>query len=211
MSNNTQNVIHIFDKHASDYKDKFMDVNMYAETFDLFCRNIEKENADILELACGPGNITNYLLDKRPDFKILGTDLAPSMLELAKINNPGTEFKLMDCRELNTIDQKFDGIMCGFCLPYVSEEEAVKLIADALELLNPKGLIYISTMEENEDIQSGVRTSSHGDKMYMYYHKADYLTNALIENNFKIIELQRLNYPGPDGKKVTDLIIIAGK
>jgi 2-polyprenyl-3-methyl-5-hydroxy-6-metoxy-1,4-benzoquinol methylase len=186
MNNNTQNVIHIFDKHASDYQDKFMDVNMYGETFDLFCRNIEKENADLLELACGPGNITNYLLNKRPDFKILGTDLSPSMLELAKINNPGAEFKLMDCRDLNKIEKKFDGIMCGFCLPYVSEEEAVKLIADASALLNPKGLIYISTMEENEDAKSGIRTSSHGDKMYMYYHKAVYLRNALLEIILKL-------------------------
>jgi 23S rRNA G2069 N7-methylase RlmK/C1962 C5-methylase RlmI len=39
--------------------------------------------------------------------------------------------------------------MCGFCLPYLSKEEAVKLIRDAAAILNPDGVFYISTMEDD--------------------------------------------------------------
>jgi len=42
------------------------------------------EQAKVLELACGPGNITKCLLSKRPDLEILATDIAPNILELAK-------------------------------------------------------------------------------------------------------------------------------
>jgi hypothetical protein len=35
-----------------------MEMDLYNDTFDLFCNSIEKENADMLELAYGPGNIT---------------------------------------------------------------------------------------------------------------------------------------------------------
>ncbi len=202
--------VDVFNKLASAYQDKFMDVNGYGDTFDFFCNSIKKENAEILELACGPGNITKYLLQKRPDFKILGTDLAPNMIDLAKLNNPTAEFQLMDCRDLERIEKKYEAIMCGFCLPYLSKEEAVKLIKDSSIVLKPKGLLYISTMED-EYSKSAFKKGSGGDEIFMHYHEAGYLTNALEENQFKILKLQRQDYPMPDGTTAIDLILIAEK
>lgn len=206
----TKIAIDVFNKMANVYQDKFMDVNLYKDSFDLFCNSIVTENAEILELACGPGNITKYLLNIRPDFKILGTDLAPNMIELAKINNPTAEFQLMDCRDMDLIDKKYDAIMCGFCLPYLSKEESIKLISDASKRLKPNGVFYLSTMEDDY-IKSGFKKGSAGDEIFMHYHQADYLTNTLQENMFEIIELKRQDYPAQDGTKTTDLIIIAKK
>ncbi|HLA56478.1 MAG TPA: class I SAM-dependent methyltransferase [Flavobacterium sp.] len=198
----------VFDKCANLYQDKFMDVGLYHRSFDLFCDSIAKENADVLELACGPGNITKYLSKKRPDLKILGTDLAPNMIALAKKNNPTATFQLLDCREIGSIDKKYDAIMCGFCLPYLSKEEAVKLIRDAAQILNPGSVIYISTMEDDYS-KSGYKKGSTGDEIFMNFHQADYLSTALGENHFNIIDLQRQNYPEKDGTNTIDLIIIA--
>ena len=206
----TKMAIDIFDKRASEYQAKFMDVGLYHDTFDLFCKSIKKENAEILEFACGPGNITRYVLNKRPDFKILGIDLAPNMIELAKRNNPTSEFQCMDCRDIRLLGKKYDAVMCGFCLPYLSKEESVQLISDVYNLLESNGLLYISTMEDDY-AKSGLESSSSGDQMFIHYHEADYLTQALLENGFKIIDVQRIEYPKQDGSKTTDLVIIAGK
>ena len=187
-----------------------MDVSLYGDTFDLFCKSFEKNNAEILELACGPGNITKYLLEKRPDFKILGTDLAPNMISLAKINNPTADFQLLDCKDIDKIQKKYDGIMCGFCLPYLSKEEALKLISDSGKILNPDGVIYISTMEDDYS-KSGIKQGSGGDEIFMHYHEAYYLSKSLNENGFKIIDLQRINSIMTDGTNVVDLIIVAQK
>jgi len=206
----TKMAIDVFDKRANEYQARFMDVGLYHDTFDLFCNSITKENAEILELACGPGNITRYILNKRPDFKILGIDLAPNMIELAKRNNPTATFQCMDCRDIRLLGKKYDAVMCGFCLPYLSKEESVQLINDVYNLLEFNGLLYISTMEDDY-AKSGLERSSSGDQMYIHYHEADYLTQALLENGFKIIEMQRKEYPKQDGSKTTDLVIIAGK
>lgn len=209
--NTTDQIINIFNKSANSYQKKFMDVSLYHDTFDIFCNHITKENTDILEIACGPGNITKYLLSIQPDFKIFGIDLAPKMIALSKTNNPKAEFILMNCRDISSLKKKYDGIMCGFALPYLSKEESRKLIADTSGLLRSGGILYLSTMEENSYNKSGVRSSSAGEQMYMYYHKAGYLVNSLKENNFKVIDLQRIEYPDGDGAITTDLIIIAGK
>jgi ubiquinone/menaquinone biosynthesis C-methylase UbiE len=208
---NTKNAVAIFDKLAKVYQQKFMDVGLYHQSFDQFCDYLANENAAVLELGCGPGNITRYLLEKRPDLKIMGTDLSPNMIALARINNPNAEFGLLDCREIHTINQQYDAIMCGFCLPYLSKDETAVLIRNAFQLLDPDGIIYISTMEENEENKSGLRKSSSGDELYMYYHRTVDLTTALQAAGFKIITLQHQDYPTDDGIKTTDLIIIARK
>jgi len=105
-----------FNKCAAIYQDKFMDVSLYHDSFDRFCNEIPID-AEILELACGPGNITSYLLEKHPNYKIHGIDLAENMIELAGANNSKAQFEVMDCRHIAEINRKFDAIMCGFCLP----------------------------------------------------------------------------------------------
>lgn len=198
----------VFDKRASEYQHKFMDVSHYGRSFDLFCNSIRAKNAEILEIACGPGNITAYLLNKRKDFNILGLDLAPNMIVLAGENNPTASFQLMDCRDIVQLNKKFDGIMCGFCLPYLSKEEAIQLIADASALLNPGGIFYLSTMEADYQ-QSGWQSNSLGDQIYMHYHQADYLCTTLEKYNFNIISIERQQVPVADAANSVDLIIIA--
>lgn len=204
----TKIAVAVFDKLAKEYQDKFMDVSLYSDTFDFFCDSISRENAEVLEIACGPGNITNYLLGKRPDLKILGIDLAPKMIELAKDNNPTAKFQIMDCRDIEIFENKFDAIVCGFCLPYLSKEETKKLIADSSILLNPDGLLYISTMEADYS-NSGLQKGSSGDEIYMHFHEAGYLTAFLKENHFTVLSVVRKNSIMSNGTEVVDLVIIS--
>ncbi len=210
--NNSKNTIKLYNKYATQYQDKFMDMDLYADTYDLFCDLIEKKAADIFEIACGPGNITKYLLSKRPDFKIQAIDLATNMIELAKSNIPSARFEVMDCRDIDKIDKKFDAIMCGFCLPYLSKDEALQLIEDASKLVKQGGIFYMSTMEDDYS-KSGYEGASFGgeDKMFIHYHQSDYLLKAMENNGFMNIKKFYKDYPEKDGTITKDLIIIAKK
>ena len=201
--------VEVFNKMASAYEGKFMDVSLYGDTFDFFCNQI-KNKGEVIELACGPGNITKYLLNKRPDLTILGTDLSANMIELAKKNNPTAEFQLMDCRDIGKIEKKYDAIMCGFCLPYLSKEETSQLIHDASKVVKPKGVLYLSTMEDDYE-KSAFKKGSGGDEIFMHYYRAKFLSETLKKNNFTILDLKRKESVMTDGTEVVDLIIIAGK
>ncbi len=80
----TKIAVDLFDKHAEEYQNKFMHFDLYDDTFDIFHKNIQVQNAKILDIACGPGNITRYLLNHRQDLQIVGIDLSPKMIALAK-------------------------------------------------------------------------------------------------------------------------------
>ena len=182
-----------WNKVASLYQDKFMDLDLYNNTYDFICNSITRNNARILEIGCGPGNITKYLLSKRPDFDIYGIDIAPKMIELAKKNNPSASFEIMDIRQIDEIKTKYDGIVCGFCLPYLSEEDSQKLITDCYKLLNEKGLIYISFVE-GDPINSNFQVSSTGDRSYFYFHNSDDLKAKLMENKFEEFNTFKVEY-----------------
>lgn len=198
-----------YNKAAKNYQEKVMKMDLYDDTYDKFCWLIDKKNPEILEIACGPGNVTKYLNSKRPDFMILGIDLAPSMIELAKISNPRADFMIMDCRHISRLNKKFDAIVCGFCMPYLSKQECSKMIGDFSKLLKPGGLLYFSTMEGNYD-KSGFETTSFsgGDKVFIYYHQEVFLAACLIANGF---DLQKKQCLEPNGTFFTDMVFIAEK
>lgn len=208
----TAKAIEVFDTYAQLYMDKFMDLPDFYDSFDRFCKLIPQQNAQILELACGPGNITHYLLQKRPDFRILGTDLAPNMLELAKTNNPTAQFQLLDCRKSLSLGRKFDAVLCGFGLPYLSKTEAIQLIQDAAKILKPEGVFYLSTMEDAYEKSDWKGASNNPDyQAFIHYHEAPYLCAALIENGFQICHEDRIRSTDAKGEAVCDLVLIGRK
>lgn len=201
--------VKMFNNRAGLYEKKYMDVSSYAESLDLFCEKLGYKNLSILELACGPGNITKYLLDKCDKYKILGTDLAPAMIDLAKKNCPLATFQILDCREISNLDRDFDAIVSGFCFPYLDQDEVKTLIFDAKESLKPEGLLYISTIHGDYK-ESGIKKSStSGDEVYFFYHDRDFIEKNLIKSGFEIIETKV--QPDSTQEEVTDIIILAQK
>lgn len=207
---NYKETLNTWNKVAQLYQDKFMHLNLYDDTYDFFCAEVKVPNATILEIGCGPGNITSYLLNKRPDFKIEGIDFAPNMIELAKVNNPTAQFQVMDCREIDRLKSKFDAIVCGFCLPYLSELDCSKFIKDCIGLLNNEGLIYISFVEGDYS-KSGFLTASTGDRTYFYYYPADTIISILKEFGFETIQLFNIPYTKSDHSEEIHTVIIARK
>ncbi len=181
-----------WNKVASIYQDKFMDLDLYNETYEYICNSVTKQKAKLLEIGCGPGNITKYLLTQRPDFEIFGIDIAPNMVELAKRNNPTANFAVMDSRQIRNLDKKYDGIISGFCLPYLSQTESNELISNSYDLLNDNGLIYLSFVEGDPN-KSDFKVGS-GGRVYFNFYNLDNLKTQLIKTKFDDIKTFRVKY-----------------
>ena len=199
-----------WNKVAMLYQEKFMHLDLYNESYTIFCNQLIKENASVLEIGCGPGNITNYLLLKIPDLIIEGIDVAPNMIELARINNPTANFKVMDCRNIDKITSKFNGIICGFCIPYLSHTDCINFLTDSFGLLSEKGIIYLSFVEGDYN-NSGYLSASTGDRTYFYYHNSEDIQKVLMENNFTINHELKVDFRKRDGEMEEHTILIAQK
>ncbi|RYD97616.1 MAG: class I SAM-dependent methyltransferase [Sphingobacteriales bacterium] len=206
--NAAQETYATWNKMAGLYQEKFMQLDIYDQSYDLFCSYIEKVNAQILEIGCGPGMICKYLLAKRPDLEILGTDFAPNMIALAAKHNPGAHFKVLDARQTKSLDRKFDAIISGFCLPYLNPEEVQTLIADLKDMLEPKGVLYLSFIPGNP-AQSGMMTASSGDRTLFYFHLQDEILKLLHSNQFRVLGKLAIAYAKPSGQEIHAVIIAA--
>ena len=203
--------VKIFDRYAKGFEDKYMDVSAYEEALNLFCESIPGKSPNILDLACGPGNISKYILNRKSKAKLIGIDLSEKMLERARNNNPEAEYRKMDIREIDQLKVKFQGIICSFGTPYLSKKETTSLILNANNLLSENGVFYLSTMEGSYK-DSGYYSSSSGvsEQLYIHYYEKEYLIDLLTKNNFKIIHSSILEIEN-SGKIVKDLVILAEK
>ncbi|MFC4262654.1 class I SAM-dependent DNA methyltransferase [Ferruginibacter yonginensis] len=195
-----------WNKVATLYQEKFMELDIYNATYDFICKTIAKPNAKLLDVGCGPGNISKYILTQRPDVDILGIDMAPNMIALAKQNNPTANFSVLDIRKINTLNSMYDGIICGFSLPYISYSDCENFLKDAYALLHNEALIYISFIEGKHS-NSGFKVASTGDRSYFYYYELAYLKERLTENKFHDFNVFKILYQN----KETHTIITAKK
>jgi cyclopropane fatty-acyl-phospholipid synthase-like methyltransferase len=203
-----QETFETWDKLAQLYQDKFMDLDNYNASYDFICNTLSEAQTKVLEIGCGPGNITKYLLNKRPDLKVLATDVAPNMVALAKANNPSAEFAVLDSRQLHEIKTKYDALLAGFCIPYLSTEDCKKLIADASVLINQNGLLYLSFVEGDPQ-HSGFQTGSSGDRAYFYFHDLNTIEKLCTDRHFKTLQIFKIPYTKSNQSTEVHTVLIA--
>lgn len=196
-----------WDTVAQLYQDTFKDIDLYNASYDLLLASLSDEDI-VLEIGCGPGNITNYLLTQMPILKIHGIDVAPTMVDLARINNPTATFEVMDGRDIATLQHRYHAIICGFCLPYLALSDIDRLLLDCSQILNTDGLIYLSFIEGSRD-QSGYEAGSTGDRMYVYYYTEYDIIDLLQKHSYSVQNISRIHYTKRDGKVDNHLVIIA--
>ena len=200
-----------FDKHAQAYEQKYMDQARYAGGLNRCCELVRDEHGSLLDLGCGPGNVSRYILDQRPMLQAEAIDLSPSMVALAGINLPKAQCSVEDVRLLKNRKGSYHLILVGFCIPYLNRTEVKELVEAASQQLISDGVLYLSFMEGEYD-RSGFQLSSDGqDKAYIHYYPAEEITTALVANGFVIDTLLRTDFEKADGSKDVDVQIVAIK
>lgn len=210
MDRNTE-AVNTFNKHASAYNERFGDLELYNDTYDLFSSLIPLRHSSILDVGCGPGNISKYLLRKRPDLKITGVDLAPNMIAIARENNPTAKFQVMDCRHISQLQDQYDAIVCGFTIPYLSKEETHKLIEDCSKLIKKEGVLYFSLIEGKYE-NSGYQYASNGiDRSFVHYYNSVKILSLLEKCELKLVQNMDFRWKNNSGTTETHLVFIAMK
>ena len=102
-----------YDKIAKSYTKEFFNDRIDLKYLDKFI-SLLSPKAKILDVGCGPGNYTKYLMEK--GFSVEGIDLSKKMIQIAKKKVPNGKFKVMDMRKLEYPDETFDGL----CVAYSS-------------------------------------------------------------------------------------------
>lgn len=115
---------------------------------------------EVLDLGTGTARIPIELCQRSEDCRVVASDAAVSMLEIAKINVAieGVEHRILlhhgDSKELEFEDTMFDTVMSNSLIHHLPEPSVA--IGEMLRVLRPGGLLFVrdlmrpDTMEEVE-------------------------------------------------------------
>lgn len=209
MEERYQETAKTWNKIAELYADKFMELDIYDDSCRQFCSRLPNE-ASVIELGCGPGNVTRRLLAYHQTLSVHATDISTNMLEIAQRINPNITTEVLDARNLGAIKQSFNGVVCGFLLPYLSKEDLACLVKNANQVLLPEGLLYFSFVPGDYD-KSGYQRGSGGDRTYFYFHEEDYIENLFSHYELEIVWNQKLVYHRSSQESEMHFIMIAKK
>ncbi len=120
--------------HKGEKLDFLSDIwlNKYTEIF----KKVKFGKA--LDLGCGLGQYTSFLLDK--GFDTISADISKDVLKKVKENNPNTETIMLDMsKSLPFQDKQFDLVFANLSIHYFDKETTEKLLEEIRRILKDDG------------------------------------------------------------------------
>ncbi len=76
----TARTIQTYDRCAKNFEKNFMDLKLYRDSLEDFA-GLLAPGASVLDLGCGPGNISKFLSERIVDLALTGVDLSGEMIK----------------------------------------------------------------------------------------------------------------------------------
>jgi len=205
----TRHTAEAFDRCAENYAQTFMDLALYRPTFERFCTFIQPEGT-LLDLGCGPGNVSRFFAERFPGLSIAGVDISKEMVALAQKHVSTGRFEVQDIRRLEYAANTFDQILAAFCLPFLYDEEAQAFIRKVADWLKPGGCLYLSTIL-GQGHHFETTSFSKGERIFFNYYSQAFLERAFVACGLEILESCIQDYPEPDGSTVPEVFYVIRK
>ncbi len=200
--NNKKDVVSItrdtYDLIATSYSD--MTSGLVSETWvgdyekqllDRFLQLIEALDPKILDVGCGNGKDTAYLMVKGAT--VVGIDYSSNMLQEAKRHVQDGVFHLMDMRNLGFPNNTFDGVWANGCIYHVPKVELSQVLKEVIRVLKPLGIFSFNAKAgTGEGLEDNPKSFAGGPRFYAYYTISE-TKECLQEAGFEVVEA--INYP----------------
>ena len=197
-----------FSRVADLYAEKYFHLDMYDRYLEQFVKRIEPQGARVVDVACGPGNVSADLAKVRPDLKLIGVDLAEGMVKQARFRVPSAEFLVKDCRHIGELEHVFDASAFAFGLSYLTDDDANRFFSSLNAILADSAILYLSTIT-GEPSSSGFETSSSGDRVYIKYRSVGDVVSMVERAGYRVDFWEVISSPANASKPTQDLILIA--
>jgi SAM-dependent methyltransferase len=134
-----------YDEVAEEYTSHFFD-ELSSKPFDrsLLAKfaQLTPEGRPVCDVGCGPGHIARFLSDLGAD--VLGVDISPAMVTIARGLNPTLAFEQGDILRLQFPDASFAGIAAFYSIIHIERSRLPQALEELFRVLAPGGRLLAS-------------------------------------------------------------------
>lgn len=111
----------------------------------LLVRYRDELRGRVLELGCGAGRLTGYIVDLAET--AVGLDVSPAMVDYCRAHYPAGRFEVGDLRDLSPFpDGSFDVVIASFnVIDVLDDDERARVLEEIGRMLVPGGLLIFSS------------------------------------------------------------------
>ncbi|MEK7515874.1 MAG: class I SAM-dependent methyltransferase [Patescibacteria group bacterium] len=154
-----------------------------------------KPGALVLDVGCGAGVKSRYLLDK--GLKVVGVDFSEKMVEIARREVPDATFRVADIKNLSVLAESFDGILAQAVLLHIPKAEAGAVVKGLRDKLTDGGYLYIAVKQKREGGKEEeiLKEDDYGyeyERFFSYFTLPEiqkYVSNAGLEMCYENVAL----------------------
>ncbi|WP_406049928.1 class I SAM-dependent methyltransferase [Kribbella sp. NBC_00889] len=136
-----------------------------APTLDLFGKLAE--GGPVLDVGCGPGRVVGLLADR--GLPVIGIDLSPGMIDVARRDHPGLDYRVGSMTALDLPDGELGGVVSWWSVIHLPRDVVPQAFAEFHRVLRPGGVLL---MGFHVGAKSTHKTSGYGGHpMNIYVHR----------------------------------------
>ncbi len=183
-----------YDNLAEYYDEEFSHANGYRlaeHLVDLLAHYIKDRNKSykVLDLGCGTGQCSDYLVDKIKITELIGIDLSQNMLEKAKYLSKKDSYifnKLVKVDYLDYIEKtknKYDIIISGLALHF--HKNLLHVFKGISSILLPSGIVAFSIEKSLSEKDASLNYSCEN-----FCYKIEYIKKTIKDAGLKLISFK---------------------
>jgi SAM-dependent methyltransferase len=138
-----------FDRIGARYGEAFPHKDGQRDAVELLLARV-RAGARVLDVGCGTGLATARRLADA-GCSVVGLDISPVMLDLARANVPGATFLRRDVVTVDASLGRFDAVVAFFSLLMLSRNEIVRALGLLREVLVHDGWLAVAMVEADVD------------------------------------------------------------
>jgi SAM-dependent methyltransferase len=134
-----------YDRIAAEYAARFRDelVHKPLDRALLNCfAELVRGYGPVGDVGCGPGQVARYLHERGLD--IVGIDLSPAMVALARQHHPGLTFRQGTMLALDVPAEAWAGLVAFYSIIHLPPDAVVQALAEFHRVLRPGGRVLLA-------------------------------------------------------------------
>jgi trans-aconitate 2-methyltransferase len=131
---------------------------------ELLARVDAPQPATVVDLGCGPGNLTALLRERWPQAQIRGLDSSPEMIEKATTAQPGIDFEVADLRSWAASTGSVDVLVSNATLQWVPGH--LDLLPQLVDRVSPGGWLAFQVPGNFDEPSHTIRDELAAESAY---------------------------------------------